>query len=63
MEESPLTDDPLHSFIERSGIHRAIRLYDGPIATEECTTAGGTKYELVNLPLFHAARCGEYYSI
>lgn len=50
----------LHSFIERSGIRRAIRLYDGPIATEECVTAGGTRYELVNLPLFLAARCSEY---
>jgi len=50
----------LHTFIEKSGVNTAIRLYSGELHVQEATTPGGIPYTLHNLPLYMASRVYDY---
>jgi hypothetical protein len=50
----------LHVFMEKADHALAIRLYRGPIRTDTVETAGGTRFRLLNLPYFLAARLPAY---
>ncbi len=38
----------------------AVRLYAGPINTQQCHTAAGKPYRLLSLPYFLAAKITDY---
>ena len=51
----------LHSYIENSGVNLAVRLYDGEYSVEQAVTPTQRKpFTLVNLPLYLAARVGDF---
>ncbi len=50
----------LHQFIDASAEDFAVRLYAGPIDTQQCHTAAGKAYRLLSLPYFLAAKTSDY---
>jgi uncharacterized protein len=50
----------LHSFIDRSGVELAVRLYAGKIEVEKTKTPSGTPFTLLNLPYCFAAKISDY---
>lgn len=52
----------MHSFIERSGLDKAIRFYDGKVSVDTLkTTREAKEYRLLNLPLFVAQDVDAYW--
>ena len=53
----------LHSFIERSGLDKAIRFHDGEVSLDTLKTPKeGKEYRLLNLPLFVAQDVDKYWN-
>ena len=53
----------LHSFIERSGLDKAIRFHDGEVSLDTLKTPKeGKEYRLLNLPLFVAQDIDAYWN-
>ncbi|MBD3346906.1 MAG: DUF4143 domain-containing protein, partial [Chitinivibrionales bacterium] len=50
----------LHQFIERTGVNAAVRLHASPIHVEKCTTPGGARFLLINLPYYLGPLAVEY---
>ena len=50
----------LHQFMQRSRHDMAVRLYAGAIDLQECATADGKKFRLLNLPYFLASQVDKY---
>jgi predicted AAA+ superfamily ATPase len=50
----------LHTFMEQSDMHFAIRFYSGSLRTEKVKTISGKSFHLVSLPYFLAGRIEQY---
>ncbi|MCP4378526.1 MAG: ATP-binding protein [bacterium] len=50
----------LHQFIDNSTCRHAVRLYGGPVDSQQTCTAAGTPFELLNMPYFLTSQIHKY---